>query len=248
MRFTESMKILSSPIPLQATSFCPVLPMIFRGFWGCRNSRQLPLGPREHLLLLFISAGSTSSILQLLSCCGSHIALTTSAVPHWVPHPCSKCCFLGWPPLCSYKARKVGPRVPLCPRQVLVHTIPEHLRDSRTESSALMDEAQPRGFKANSCPALGTQRAWPRAATPSPPRGLTSLPSWEESSRYSRQDKQSGSIKDLTSVPRWGQVCWSPSLSLHTAGWRLMSDCRILSVWAARDSQENRSSLGTCLI
>lgn len=74
-------------------------------------------------------------------------------------HPCSICCFLGRPPPCSYKARKVGPGAPLCSRQVLVRTIPKYLRDSRMESSALMDEPQSRGFKANSRPALGTQRA-----------------------------------------------------------------------------------------
>lgn len=58
--------------------------------------------------------------------------------------------------------------------------------------------------------------AFPRAAAPSPPRGLALLPCQEKSSCYTGEEKQSGSSKDLASAPRWGLVCWSPSMPLHT--------------------------------
>lgn len=148
---------LPSPFRHHVSSH-PTLPSIFRGFWGYRNAVWLPLDPKEHLLP-FISAGSISSISLSLSCHSSTLSQPPLLSHTEVLHPCGRCPFLGQPPPCFCKTRKVGPETPLCPRQVPVHIIPKHLWASRVESSALIDKTQSRSLKSNSRPAYGTRNA-----------------------------------------------------------------------------------------
>lgn len=237
-KFMEGLKkpFSSHPPAGLILSYHSNLPSIFRDFWNDWNSVHL-----------FWILGSIfpSSLLTALTASPrpSHAAAPTLPQSPLLPHakllhPCGLCPFMWWPPLSFCKTRKLGSGHPLCTRQAPVHTIPRHLRASGWKAQFWWI----RLCRAAVLPVVPRVPALPGSASHSPPRSLTFFPCQEKSSVLSEKTNRLVALRTSSLLPGRDKFARAHLCICTAVFWWLMSDCHLLSIWAARGSQESGSS------